>query len=253
MIPKVIYYAWFGGTDEPTSLVNNKKTWSKYLPGYKIVRIDETNFDVNKYSFTKSAAAEKKWAFVSDLARYVVLFESGGIYLDTDVEIISSIDDLLIGHSFWALENSNSINSGLIFAVEKKDNNLKNIIGIYKDLVYTRSSESQVITTKIVTPYFTNQGFKKKNKLQRLFDGTIIYPTQYFAPYHWWGGGRIWGKTRTIHHYHASWGVKDKKKVKLSRLKSPYFEQEIMLISPTLFKCMSKAKKILKQTRGNHE
>lgn len=91
MIPKIIHYCWFGGNSLPSDVLKCIKTWEKYCPDYEIKRWDESNFDVNSHPFIKAAYESKAWAFVSDYARLKVVYENGGIYLDTDVELLKNL------------------------------------------------------------------------------------------------------------------------------------------------------------------
>ena len=91
-IPKKISYCWFGGNPLPEKITKCIESWKKYCPDYEIIRWDETNYDVNKIPFVRDAYKEKKWAFVSDYARLDIIYNQGGIYLDTDVELVKNID-----------------------------------------------------------------------------------------------------------------------------------------------------------------
>ncbi len=91
MIPKMIHYCWFGGKPLPKDVLDCIKTWKKYCPDYEIKRWDESNFDVNSHPFMKAAYEAKAWAFVSDYARLKVVYDNGGIYLDTDVELLKNL------------------------------------------------------------------------------------------------------------------------------------------------------------------
>ena len=90
MIPKTIHYCWFGGKPLPPLAIKCLESWNKYLPDYEIIEWNESNFPVNSIPYTKEAADKGKWAFVSDYARFYILYHNGGIYLDTDVEILKS-------------------------------------------------------------------------------------------------------------------------------------------------------------------
>lgn len=231
MIPKVIYYAWFGKKELPSKVKENIATWKKSNPTYRIKRIDETNFDINLFSFTKKAYEMGKWAFVSDVARLYVIFNNGGFYFDTDVQLRKSLDGLRNYKSIWGMENSNAINSGLIIGAEKGDKNIDNILSIYKKREFNNNNSD--ITVSIITNYFIKKGFRFKNKVQELDDGTVIFPTEYFAPLHWWGGGRITDKTIAIHNYSATWIKKDRRGF-MTKIRG-YIDMELLLIAPSLY------------------
>ena len=102
MIPNIIHYCWFGGRPLPKSALRCIASWKKWLPGYEIREWNEDNFDVNAHPYTREAYAAGKFAYVSDFARYKILEEYGGLYFDTDVEVIASLDDLLEKGLLWA-------------------------------------------------------------------------------------------------------------------------------------------------------
>jgi len=124
-IPKIIHYCWFGNNELTQSALDCINSWKKYCPDYTIIRWDETNFDVNKYVFTKEAYEMKKWAFVSDVARLDIIYNNGGIYLDTDVELIRNIDSLLKDELFIGFENKEYVANGLGFGAVKGNEIIK--------------------------------------------------------------------------------------------------------------------------------
>ena len=91
---KILHYCWFGNNPLPAETVQYMESWKKFLPDFEIMRWDESNFDVHSVPFTEQAYKEKKWAFVSDYVRCYALYKYGGLYLDTDVEVIRRLDDL---------------------------------------------------------------------------------------------------------------------------------------------------------------
>ena len=105
MIPKKIHYFWFGGNEKPKSVVKCIDSWKKYCPDYEINEWNETNFDVHCMPFVEQAYEAKKYAFVSDVARLIVVYEQGGIYMDTDVEVLKPLDDLLDNYAYMSFEN----------------------------------------------------------------------------------------------------------------------------------------------------
>lgn len=208
MIPKVIYYAWFGNNPLPNEVLNNIESWKKYNPDYEIVKIDESRkdlFNYKDYDFTKNAYKQKKWAFVSDVARLDVLYKNGGFYLDTDVEVFKPFEVLENYHEIWAKENRFSINSGLFMASEKKSINIKNILDIYKEKKFDSSNLIEISTVTIITRYFAKLGLTSENKYIQKIKDASIFPTFFFAPLHYWGGGKVNSKSYTCHKYSASW------------------------------------------------
>lgn len=116
MIPKTIHYCWFGRGQKSPSVMRCIDSWKKYCPDYEIKEWNEDNFDINCCQFVKEAYATKKWAFVSDYARLYVLKGHGGIYMDTDVEVIKPLDVFLSHSAFACFEDDVNIASALIGA-----------------------------------------------------------------------------------------------------------------------------------------
>lgn len=208
MIPKRIYYVWFGKKELPKQVKKNIESWKKFNPTFDIIQIDESNYDISKFKFCKEAYDAKSWAFASDVARLDVIYNNGGFYFDTDVEMVKSIDPLRQEKSVWGLEGINAVNSGLIIGANKYDDDLGQILKIYSKKHFNINNEDSVITTQIIGDYFVTQGLKPINKTQKLANGTKIFASQYFAPYHWWGGGKVTSKTIAIQQYSKSWGQK---------------------------------------------
>ena len=238
MIPKVIYYAWFGKSPLPNDVKRNIETWKKNNPSYKIKQIDESNFDVNICPFTKRAYSLEKWAFVSDVARIYTILKNGGFYFDTDVYLKKPINSLRKFSSVWGMENSNAINSGLIMGAEKGDINLHNIWNIYSTRTFY--NDDRDITVPIITNYFVTKGFKFKNRIQILEHGAYVFPTEYFAPLHWWGGGRITNNTIAVHQYSATW-IKGKEKA-TNDIRG-FLTMELLFLAPNLYFKLQKVKR----------
>ena len=118
MIPKKIHYFWFGGNEKPAKVQKCIDSWKKYCPDYEIIEWNESNFDIHCMPFVEQAYDAKKYAFVSDVARLIVVYEQGGIYMDTDVEVIKPLDDLLNNKAYMSFENDENINTGQGFGSE---------------------------------------------------------------------------------------------------------------------------------------
>ena len=119
MIPKIIHYCWFGGNEIPENDKKCIESWKKYCPDYKIIRWDESNYDYKKNSYMREAYEAKKWGFVPDYARLDIIYNYGGIYLDTDVELLKSLDEILDCEGFFGFESENLVNLGLGFGAVK--------------------------------------------------------------------------------------------------------------------------------------
>ena len=215
MIPKKIHFCWFGGKDIPTEYLKYIESWKKFMPDYEIVRWDESNFNVNGIDFTKEAYSVGKFAYVSDYARLKILYENGGVYLDTDVEIIKSFDDILARGAFMAIEkNSNAkhneplnVNVGLGFAVEPKNPIIREALDFYEShhYIYPDGHMEQITIVRIVTDILIKHGLSRSD-VPVCIEGITIYPWDYFCPVEFLSSKlEITDNTRTIHHYSASW------------------------------------------------
>lgn len=207
MIPKKIHYIWFGKKEKTVKVKKCIASWKRYLPDYEIIEWNETNFDTSLSLFVQEALAAKMYAFASDFVRLWVVYNYGGIYLDTDVEVIKSYDDLLKEKAFFGTEEIDSINSGLSFGAEKENEVLKDLLNLYNDRKFIKSDGTFDLktTNMIVTEYFVKKGYRLIPKIQTI-ENTKIFPRQYFSPIKWWEGKKkIETVTYSIHWYDASW------------------------------------------------
>lgn len=211
MIPKVIHYCWFGRNPLPDYAKKYIATWKKYFPGYEIKEWNEDNFDVNMIPYISEAYKAKKFAFVSDYARFWILYHYGGIYFDTDVEVIKSMDDIIEKGPFMGIENLatdgkfQTVNAGLGLAAEKGMDFYKRVLDNYEDYRFVMPDGTLNLRTVVqyVTVELVKCGLKRSNEIQECA-GMYIYPKDYFNPK---GGDvmRITKNTRTIHQFSASW------------------------------------------------
>lgn len=216
MINKVIHYFWFGGKPMPKIALKCIESWRRILPDYEIKKWDESNFDVNIIPYTKQAAETQKWAFVSDYARYHVLYHEGGIYLDCDVEVLKPLDVFLYNKMFSGFESEKFVAPGLILGMEKHYNFGQLLIDIYSKRNFLLDDNKLDLTSvgQIFTEELIKKGLVCNNTLQ-VVDGIKIYPTNYFAPINPdTGDVMVTDETYTIHHYAASW-VPFKQKIKM--------------------------------------
>lgn len=133
MIPKVINYCWFGGSEKPEIVCKCIESWKKYCPEWEIKEWNESNLDIEYILFMKEAYECKKWAFVSDVARLLIVYKNGGIYLDTDVELHGSLDKLLNVGAFYFFESIRNIATGLGFGAEKGHTSVKAMLSYYEN------------------------------------------------------------------------------------------------------------------------
>lgn len=220
-IPKTIHYCWFGRGEKSESIIKCINSWERYLTDYKIVEWNEDNFDINSNIYVKEAYENKKYAFVTDYVRLFVLYNYGGIYMDTDVEIIKNIDIFLTNNAFSSFENNNYIPTGLMGA--KKGNEwIKTLLDEYDDLRFVKDDGTLDLTTNVVR--ITNTTIDKYNLIPNdTFQdlGVVtLYPHDYFCPKDWISGKiEITSNTYAIHHFSGSWHSKREKKQNNKRQK----------------------------------
>jgi len=206
-IPKVIHYCWFGKGKMPALAEKCIESWKKYCPEYKIVCWNEENFDVNQNKYAREAYEAEKWAFVSDYARLKVLYDEGGIYLDTDVEIIKPLDKLIEKNGYMGFDDNGNISTGLGFACEKGNELVGELLADYDDISFVLPDGTYDLmpcpdrNTKVME----NLGMDISNQNQ-IFMGLQMLPEDYFCPLKYYTGKKIITKnTYSIHHFSASW------------------------------------------------
>ena len=211
MIPKVIHYCWFGGKPLPKLAEKCIESWKRYLPDYEIKRWDETNFDVNIIPYTQEAYQKGKYAFVSDYARFWIIYHYGGIYFDTDVEVIASLDKIIDQGAFLGVEFQNSdlitVNPGLGFGAEPQKAAIGDILKQYEKFHFINEDGSLCYKNivEITSEYLLTQGLVNTDKCQKCA-GFIIYSIDYFCPISFETRQlTITENTRTIHHFAESW------------------------------------------------
>lgn len=209
-IPRTIHYCWFGGRPLPPSALRCIDSWKRNFPGYEIRRWDESNFDIDAVRYTREAAAAGKWAFVSDYARFLILYRHGGIYFDTDVEVIRPMDHILAAGAFMGFEKSHSgigVASGLGIAAPAGHPFYKKILDHYSSIPYLGSDGKPLSGTVVahVTRLFLEAGLIPEDRLQCV-EGITVYPNEYFNPLDDATGRlRITHRTCSIHHYNKTW------------------------------------------------
>ena len=216
MIPKVIHYCWFGGNPLPESAKKCIASWRKYLPDYEIKEWNESNFDVNIIPYTAEAYKAKKYAFVSDYARFWILYKYGGLYFDTDVEVIKNMDDIIAKGPFMGCENEATAGAtpaqlgvapGLGLGVNPGLGLYEEILNWYNThhfITWTGVIEKNVVD--ITTEILNKNGIEILDGGVLKSSGILIYPKEYFCPKDYITGEiNITVKTKSIHHYSATW------------------------------------------------
>ena len=227
MIPKKIHYCWFGRNPLPESALKCIASWRKYLPGYEIIEWNEDNFDVNAITYTAQAYEAKKYAFVSDYARFKILYDHGGLYFDTDVEVIRPIDDIIAKGPFMGFEinpadgkDIGNVAPGLGLGVNPGNGLYNDILDTYSTFSFLNPDGSLNLKTivKYTTEILAGHGLKPTSGIQYVA-GTYIYPADYFNPLDDATGRlHITDNTRTIHWFAKSWCGVSPWRVKISRL-----------------------------------
>lgn len=221
-IPKIIHYCWFGGKPLSKDAIECIETWKQTCPDYQIIEWNEQNFNINCCPYVQEAYKEKKWAFVSDFARFWILYNYGGIYFDTDVKILKSITPIVEKGPFMAWEeNGNEIEGpyvapGLGLACEKQNKILFQILKKYESIHFlnddgTINTYDNVV--RITTEILMKNGLLFNKQFQTI-NGLNIYPADYFCPMNKFTGEiKITENTYSIHLYAATWLTKKEKNV----------------------------------------
>lgn len=226
MIPKIIHYCWFGKKPLPKSAIKCIESWKRYLPDYEIKEWNEDNFDVNAIPYTAEAYQAKKYAYVSDYARFWILYQYGGLYFDTDVEVIKPLEDLIERGSFMGCEKNASdlnrypdVNPGIGLGVEPQLPFLKEMLDIYASLSFNEENKNGVYKTIVdyTSEMLHKYGLENKDGIQQVANITI-YPKDYFNPLEHVNQLSITPNTRSIHHYAGTW-VSPKEKFKKGIIK----------------------------------
>lgn len=217
MIPKKIHYCWFGN-GQPDELAQKCiASWKKYCPDYEIIKWNEDNYDVTKQPYMKDAYEARKWAFVTDYARLDILYEYGGIYFDTDVEVIKNFDSLLEDRAFVGREDGDRVNTGQAMGAEKGLEIIRELRDVYENEVFkTENGYNTTTCVDYTSDYLVKRGLMKDNSKQ-VIDDLTIYPREYFCPIKvGYTKPELTENTYSIHHFAASWyqGSKMTKEIK---------------------------------------
>ena len=208
MSPKKIHYCWYGGNKKSKLILKCIESWKKFFPDYEIIEWNETNTNLHENAYIEKAYKEKKWAFVSDYVRMKVLYEQGGIYFDTDVEVIKPFpEEILSLPAFTGFESfSLMVSPGLVFGCEAGNEISKMIVDSYNSDDFNNESVDTIKTINMrITELLEQNGLEICDKKQEVL-GMTIYPSTVFCAY---DGKRrkidIHEDTLSVHHYAASW------------------------------------------------
>lgn len=206
MIPKTIHYCWFGGNPLPELAQKCIASWKTHCPDYDIIEWNESNFDINCCNYVHEAYKWQKWAFVSDVARLYALVTQGGIYMDTDVEVIKCLDSILCYEAVSGFESDTSIPTGLM-ACQKGHPLFVELLHEYDGIHFIKEDKTYDMTTNVtrITNICLKYGLKLNNTLQTV-NGFTLFPKDYFCPKDCETGNlTITDNTYTIHHFDGSW------------------------------------------------
>ena len=221
MIPRIIHYCWFGRNPKPALAVKCMKSWKKYCRDYEIIEWNEDTFSIaDAPLYVRQAYEAKKWAFVTDYVRLYALVNCGGVYMDTDVEVVKPLESYLQHHAFSGFESETDIQTG-IMACEKGFPLFDELLHYYDHATFIKEDGSMDCTTnvEIITQACVEKGLQRNNTYQEIA-GFAIYPKDVFCPKsHVDGIVRSTVNTHAIHHFNASWLDEEKRAEKNARWK----------------------------------
>lgn len=214
MIPKIIHYCWFGGKEKPDEVQKYIASWKRYCPDYEIKEWNESNFDINENDYCREAYEAKKWAFVTDYVRLKVLYEEGGFYMDTDVEVVKSLDPLRVYDAVSGYESQTHIATGTMGAC--RDNEwIGMLLHDYNHRHFLREDGTCDMTTNVVV--ITDLTVKKYGLQlhgQKLMFGhnMVLLPFDYLCAKDFVTEQIMQtANTYTIHHFKGSWLLEDER------------------------------------------
>lgn len=217
---KIIHYCWFGGKPLPELACKCIQSWKSYFPGYEIKEWNESNFDVHCCAYVEEAYKAKRWAFVSDYARFQILYRYGGFYFDTDVEVISPFEDIIRNGSFMGTEYGKNgtfnVAPGLGLYAEPGNKIYKKVIDAYMDrhFILPDGAHDKTTVVTFVNKIMKQYGFNENDEAIQNVNGLWIYPPEYFCPLSNLNGElNITKNSKSIHHYQGSWLTDDEIKV----------------------------------------
>lgn len=213
VIPKIIHYCWFGNKAIPDHYKRWMESWTRFCPDYEIKEWNEKNYDISKNKYMQQAYENKKWAFVPDYARLDIIYRYGGIYLDTDIELLADLDELLYQDGFMCFELETRVNCGMGFGAVKGLEIIREMRDDYDNRIFLKENGELDLTPSplIQTEYLEKRGLIKNGEYQKVGPLTI-YPEKFM-------GGKNWVTrkidllpyTKAIHHFDGSWLEADEK------------------------------------------
>lgn len=222
-IPKVIHYCWFGGKEIPEQNRKWIDGWRKHCPDYKLVEWNESNYDITRNAYMHEAYRAKKWGFVSDYVELDVIYRYGGIYLDTDVEVIKNLDELLYQDAFAGVDGSRNVSLGLGFGAVEKFPLIKALLEEYDGRSFGFPDKTMDFTPAptLQIPFFNRLGYVNNGEYQRI-ENLSIYPEKVLSgKCNYTGAIKPTKDTFLVHHYDGSWAA-DERKARIQKMHELY-------------------------------
>ncbi len=186
MIPQIINYCWFGGNPKPKIVLQCIESWKKIHPDWEIREWNESNWDISKYQYAKEAYELKYWAFVADVAKLDIALQHGGVFMDTDVELLAPIDDLVKNNAFFFFETGRNINQGVGFGAKKSSEVISKMLDRYKERNFIVAGNPYLLACPVINTeglLLFDPQFKRNNRTQTLKDNVTIYSTFDYGKY----------------------------------------------------------------------
>jgi len=207
IIPKRIHYIWLGENEMPELMKKCIASWREFCPDYEIICWNEKNYDFCKSEYMEYAYKKKKWAFVSDYARIDILNEYGGIYMDTDVELLKNLDSMCNQTAFCSVEKWNVVNTGGCCGTIKNGTAIKAMLDFrkYYDSACLCDFDEFTASGYYETMAMIQEGYEPNGKFQKILDMNI-YPYDFFHPFDYvTGKTNITDNTFSIHYFNGGW------------------------------------------------
>lgn len=207
-IPRVIHYFWLGGNEKPDSVKNCIESWKKNCPDFEIKEWNESNYDIHKHPYMEKAYDEKKWAFVPDYGRLDIMYQYGGIYMDTDVEVLKDLSPLCEFKAFKGFENKEFVNDGQGFGCIPGLSIFKEMMECYDGdgpFEIVDGKRRYIESPRLCTKVLLRHGLLQNGERQKV-DEIEIFPAEYLCPLDYATGKlKITNNTYSIHHFDGSW------------------------------------------------